>query len=289
MTNKTQHKFKIGDRVKVEATFDGITKSRDGKIFNYDKSTSIYYVRFIGGKQGAYFFDQLALIDSGTSMSPTPKESPDVSDDSVKYTMPSAVGEDNPTTSLKELVDEYKKIEPALPCPACGAMIEHEAHVYGKTIIPVDPSGENINMTIPEYGKYLATKNKDFDPEKLTFDGVEIRNEDKVKVKGRNTIYTVHDFGDCLRINKSDDNLHAIALESLNIIEHFPNKTELETLEEEVKELYQAIIHASNGSLDDFIENKYVKAKYKGLSLQDLLDRYYQARKRLEEFNSNNK
>jgi hypothetical protein len=138
------------------------------------------------------------------------------------------------------------------------------------------------NPEIVDKSDEMSTK-KGFDPENMTFDGVEIKAGDIVKV-------TNYDDSELL----VDDDLEVdfagygcVKIAWLNITAHYPQKSELEKLEGELKEIQDAILHTVMGSQLDAIENGDLNAKYNGATVEELFDRYYQARKTLENLKDN--
>jgi hypothetical protein len=124
-------------------------------------------------------------------------------------------------------------------------------------------------------------KTTGFDPENLTFNGVKIKEGDRIELSTR-FIYTVQkyhtDDGLFIDLFESDDSVtYQIMLIDLSPKLHYPKKDkELERLEGEVEKAIKELIYGVNN------------AHRGGISIQALFDRYYQARKELEKYKSNN-
>jgi hypothetical protein len=123
--------------------------------------------------------------------------------------------------------------------------------------------------------------NTGFDPENLTFDGVEIKEGDEVEVNKTNWKGTVSCFKNRLSLvvrtamtkNKTMDNVF-MPIDCLNITAHHPKKDkELERLEAEYSKSAYRLYS------DSLLDEDYYS---------ETLDRYYQARKKLEEYKNNN-
>jgi hypothetical protein len=130
--------------------------------------------------------------------------------------------------------------------------------------------------------------NTGFDPENLTFNGVKIKEGDRIGILNAEGKYEVkfnkglpgHLGIDIMENNstrKSRNDKYNLTLGSLNITAHHPKKDkELERLEGEVEKAIKELIYGVNN------------AHRGGISIQALFDRYYQARKELEKYKSNN-
>jgi len=136
---------------------------------------------------------------------------------------------------------------------------------------------EEITITYPDTG---------FNPENLTFDGVEIKEGDRVCLGWEHDIeYTVTAdripaytlFVD-LNEDNSLDYVHSIPLYYFNITAHYPAKDKgLERLQSELIKIV------------DLIDNAEWEVVENGEQvLDDLLNRYYQARLALEEYKAKN-
>jgi hypothetical protein len=160
------------------------------------------------------------------------------------------------------------------------AMVGQVCEVYGRRkyiedMYYVYTSGKSdFHMFLAEALEPVEDNNSEkpnsstgFDPENLTFDGVEIKSGDKVKVKGYINKYKVAVEGHHLVVDFGpEDEVSYFVLKALNITAHYPAKNkELERLEEELIEATKTILK------DGCLNHSY-------------LDDYYQARKALEEY-----
>jgi hypothetical protein len=130
---------------------------------------------------------------------------------------------------------------------------------------------------------------KGFDPETLTFDGVGIVEGDQVEIgdqkdSNTNDKWLVVENRNCLCINLnqfcSEIQVHTFPLHVFNVVAHFPapiKDEKLERLEKEFKNEFENIIY-------DYDLGHYDYAKGNPV----FLDRYYQARKNLEDYKSKN-
>jgi hypothetical protein len=168
-----------------------------------------------------------------------------------------------------------------------------EAEIYAwidgdnglSTNLEINPSNFCFDVSSYSGSRYKGTfdlilltpqTNKGFDPEKLTFDGVEIKSGDEIKIYGNNRAERVFSLEGNLCINCANYNTSSIAnIESFNITHHYPQKSELEIAEEEL------FIIASELS-------EYLQAKYSYSESIDQLNKFYDIKNKVENLKSNN-
>jgi hypothetical protein len=147
-------------------------------------------------------------------------------------------------------------------------------------------TGFRYRPNITAFDEVENNADKGFNPEKLTFDGVEIKEGDGIDIgdqsdqhtKGR---WTVRTFGQylCIDVNEffDDPSRHTLPLHCFNIVAHYPAKDkELERLQSEQDKAYNDLMSISNSHYPISIVKKQ-KA-----------DRYYQARLALDNYKAKN-
>lgn len=130
-------------------------------------------------------------------------------------------------------------------------------------------AGQSITITYPDVG---------FDPDNLTFDGIEIKKGDKVQIGNDCDKYEV-DVDDNyipsrkgIYVGEMQEGGVWYDIQCFNIVAHYPKQSELEKAKEELGNIYKQI------------KNE----QYLNTNIDDYLEHYYQARKQLEELENNN-
>lgn len=128
--------------------------------------------------------------------------------------------------------------------------------------------------------EYFGTESKGFDPENLTFDGVKIEVGDEVEISNISSKFKVNTDGDTLAMIMKgvQGNQYQVLIPIcfLNITAHYPKPKkdeELERLESEFQSIDETIFNNSS----------MLRSEH-----ELCLDRYYQARKHLEDYKSKN-
>jgi hypothetical protein len=150
-------------------------------------------------------------------------------------------------------------------------LITEEELETAKEIAKVTPM--NLRTVIMDmlYSVIGRRASKGFNPENLTFDGVEIKEGDTIKFAENFVEYNVERFNGNLYVSFNN---YRFPLEGVNVIAHYPAKDkELERLE---------------GELQEAKEKVWGNREF-GTPMEKVLDRYYQARLALEEYKAKNK
>lgn len=143
--------------------------------------------------------------------------------------------------------------------------LEHLHHnFYGDDSVKAEPDPNDSDSGMEEIRRIqeldrpnLYGRDKGFNPENLTFDGVKIKEGDEVELYSHH-VHTVESLAGRLVIDLYD----IIPLSNFNVIAHYP-KSELEEAE---------------------LELQKAKREIAGFTVTDeQFDRYYQARKKVEE------
>jgi hypothetical protein len=151
-------------------------------------------------------------------------------------------------------MNKYNTQQPTIPCPACGALIKHKSTIdfdcdittkdlnidlpvskLKHNPIKLEKRGESVTITYPDTG---------FNSEKLTFDGVVIKEGDKIDVAGwrkREVIGGNLGYLAVLMNVESHNRIRGtkvyMPIVALNITAHYPSKIELEEAREELKKV----------------------------------------------------
>jgi len=184
----------------------------------------------------------------------------------------------------EEWIFPFEALEPVIDDNLPDDMEDQSINQYKQDYLKIAEAIAGEGYTVVEDIDYVNETTKfntilkpikGFNPEKLTFDGVEIVAGDKITVWGLPYALTVIG-GEVLYVEFSNAELPVV---SLNITSHYPKKDkELERLEAEVKKAINKIYALGQDKWDVFT-----------LDAENALETYYQARLALDNYKENNK